>query len=448
MNLNPSSIKSIGISLLCNTQGKILELLCDEIGLDGKIKINQLFITVFDLDSREKAANFLVELKQRGVTLDWPLTITVDSRTILLHFSGGMNGDNMFIVGTKTPASANQFFEELMKINNEQANKLRQAIKEQVRATHQNNQDSELYEELSQLNNELANTQRELTKKNAQLERQRGELEKLNIALSTTIKELHKTRDELAQSEKMASLGRLVSGFAHELNTPIGIAVGSASALQGEARKIKWLLDQEEVDVDELLSAVDGIDNGFELTLSNLERAGNLISSFKRTAVDQTSGELRSFSVLEVIQDTLNTLKNHFKKTEISIQISCPPDLKIVSLPGALEQILTNLLMNSLIHGFDEGKCSGEIHINVQLQEQHLQLNYFDNGHGISAENLEKIFEPFFTTHRAHGGSGLGGYICYNLVTTQLKGNISCHSQLEHGVNFNITYPVELELTA
>jgi len=446
MNLNLSNIKSIGISLLCNTQGKIIELLCDEIGLDSKIHIDQLFITVFDFDSREKAANFVVELKQRGVTLDWPLSITVNEHPVLLHFSGGMNGNNMFIVGTKTPASANQFFEELMRINNEQANKLRQAVKEQVKTAHQNNQDGELYEELSQLNNELANTQRELSKKNMQLQHQRKDLEKLNATLLTTIAELHQTRDELAQSEKMASLGRLVSGFAHELNTPIGIAVGSASALQGEARKIKWILDQEEIDVDELLSAVDGIDSGFELTLSNLERAGNLISSFKRTAVDQTSGELRSFSVLEVIQDTLNTLNNHFKKTEITIQVSCPSDLKIVSLPGALEQILTNLLMNSLIHGFDEGKRSGEIHIEAHLQAQQLQLIYTDNGCGMSAENLEKIFEPFFTTHRAHGGTGLGAYICYNLVTTQLKGNITCHSQLEQGVKFDITYPVALEL--
>ncbi|MEZ5673659.1 MAG: ATP-binding protein, partial [Thiotrichaceae bacterium] len=117
------------------------------------------------------------------------------------------------------------------------------------------------------------------------------------------------------------------------------------------------------------------------------------------------------------------------------------------SLPGALEQILTNLLMNSLIHGFDEGKRSGEIRITAQLQEQHLRLLYTDNGRGIAAENLEKIFEPFFTTHRSHGGTGLGAYICYNLITTQLKGNISCHSQPEQGVRFDINYPVALELT-
>ncbi len=224
--------------------------------------------------------------------------------------------------------------------------------------------------------------------------------------LHAKIEELTRTRQELVQSEKMASLGRLVAGFAHELNTPLGVAVGSASMLQGEAKKINGLMEQEEVDVDELLSALDSIDKGFDLTLSNLERAANLVTSFKRTAVDQTSDDVSSFYVHEVINDTINTLHNRFKKTDISIQVDCPNTLKVNSLPGALEQILTNLLMNSLIHGFNDGQNAGVIKINVQLDGEHLHLEYSDNGKGIAPENQEKIFEPFFTTYRAHGGSG------------------------------------------
>jgi predicted ATPase/signal transduction histidine kinase len=263
--------------------------------------------------------------------------------------------------------------------------------------------------------------------------------------LNAKVDELTRTRHELVQSEKMASLGRLVAGFAHELNTPLGVAIGSASALQTETKKINRIMEQEEVDVDELLSALEVIDKGFDLTLSNLERAANLVTSFKRTAVDQTSDEVRSFHVHEVINDTINTLHNRFKKTDIDIQVDCPNDFKIKSLPGALEQILTNLLMNSLIHGFEQGQQAGSININVQLDENNVLLEYVDTGKGIPKENLAKIFEPFFTTHRAHGGSGLGMYICYNIVTTQLHGTIRCESALDKGVVFKIDYPIEAQ---
>jgi signal transduction histidine kinase len=261
--------------------------------------------------------------------------------------------------------------------------------------------------------------------------------------LHAKVIELTKTRQELVQSEKMASLGRLVAGFAHELNTPLGVALGSASTLRNEAKKINKLMEQEEIDVDELLASIASIDEGAGLTLSNLERAANLVTSFKRTAVDQTSNEIRSFNIHQVINDTINTLHNQLKRTHIDIQVDCPSALKIKSLPGALEQILTNLLMNSLIHGFDESEnVHGTIKINVQLNENNLHLEYSDNGKGIAQENLEKIFEPFFTTHRAHGGSGLGMYICYNLITTQLQGTITCNSTLNQGVVFKIDFKV------
>ena len=151
--------------------------------------------------------------------------------------------------------------------------------------------------------------------------------------------------------------------------------------------------------------------------------------------------KVRSFQLKEVINDTINMLHSRFKTTAIDIQVECPTDLNVNSLPGALEQILTNLLMNSLIHGFDDGK--GSIKIKVHQNENHLHLEYTDNGKGIREENIPKIFEPFFTTHRAHGGSGLGLYICYNIIITQLQGTISCESVLGEGVVFKIDYPIE-----
>jgi signal transduction histidine kinase len=264
------------------------------------------------------------------------------------------------------------------------------------------------------------------------------------LARVETHLKLHRLHHELVQSEKMASLGRLVAGFAHELNTPLGVAVGCSSTLLIETQKINQLLKEEEVDVDELVVTLEDIAQSANLTLSNVERAANLVTSFKRTAVDQSFDEVRIFQVKEVINDIINTLYSCFKKTNISIQLDCPEDIEVKSLPGALEQIITNLLMNSFIHGFDEGKNAGTIKINVQINQEYLHLEYSDNGKGIAPENLEKIFEPFFTTHRAHGGSGLGMYICYNLITTQLQGTMTCESQLGEGVVFKMDYPIIL----
>jgi signal transduction histidine kinase len=261
--------------------------------------------------------------------------------------------------------------------------------------------------------------------------------------LNTKIDELTQTRQELVQSEKMASLGRLVAGFAHELNTPLGVALSSASLLQRKMGHLNQLMEQDEVDEDDLVSVLDSIDKAANLNVSNLKRATNLVTSFKRTAIDQTSDKVRTFEVKQLIEDTINTLRSRFKKTKIEISVSCPNDLKVKSLPRILEQILTNLLMNSLIHGFDEGKNAGLIHIQAQRDSDNLHLEYSDNGKGIAQENLETIFEPFFTTHRAHGGSGLGMYICYNLITTQLQGMITCESQRGNGVVFKMNYPIE-----
>jgi len=264
-----------------------------------------------------------------------------------------------------------------------------------------------------------------------------------HLRLQELTRELQQSHQKLIQSEKMASLGRLVAGFAHELNTPLGIAIGAASTLQKNVHIINQLIEQEEVDEEELLSDLDKINQTAKLTLSNLERAANLVTSFKRTVIDQSFDEVRIFEVKQLIGDTISTLHSRFKNTEINILVDCPKALQIKSLPGALEQILTHLLMNSLIHGFNEGQNAGIINIKLQHEEEKLHLEYCDNGKGIVSGNLEKIFEPFFTTHRAHGSSGLGMYICYNLITAQLQGTINCESQLGHGVVFKINYPID-----
>ncbi|OQW89623.1 MAG: hypothetical protein BWK78_07600, partial [Thiotrichaceae bacterium IS1] len=264
--------------------------------------------------------------------------------------------------------------------------------------------------------------------------------------LNTKVDELTKTRHELIQSEKMASLGRLVAGFAHELNTPIGVAVGTASTLRRKTTQVQQLLKQEEVDEEELVGALEKIDEAAELTLSNLRRAAGLVNSFKRTAVDQTSGDIRKFKVKTTLEDVITALNSQFRQTMIKIQLDCSDDLAIYSIPGTLEQVLTNLMMNSLVHGFEGGKQSGQIMVTCRLEGDRFLMTYADDGKGVAPEHLEKIFEPFFTTHRAHGGSGLGMYICYNLITNQLNGTMTCESTLGRGVLFKVEFPVTSSL--
>jgi signal transduction histidine kinase len=272
------------------------------------------------------------------------------------------------------------------------------------------------------------------------------QVEERTAELNAKIEELQRTRHELIQSEKMASLGRLVAGFAHELNTPMGVAVSSASVLQGKSNEINNLLSQDEVDGEALDAILAQFSQATNLIVSNLKRASELVNSFKRTAVDQSSEDIRQFNVKSTLEDVINTLQSKFRTTDININLNCPEDLQIYSIPGMLDQVLTNLMLNSLEHGFNRGEKSGHIQISAQLKQDRLQVIFSDNGKGISEENLKNIFEPFFTTNRSQGGSGLGLYISYNLITSQLKGNMSCESTPDHGSTFKIEFPVQFSL--
>jgi signal transduction histidine kinase len=431
------------ISLLCDSQYKIIEFIRDELGISKQVAVGHSFTAIVDSESLEKALNFLVELRTKGATFDWPLAVPLDRQLSLLHFAGGISGNDFFIIGAKTSTNINQLHEELMKINNEQVNMLRKTIKEQMLTARAREGDSQLYEELTKVNNELANTQRELAKKNVQLEQQRKKLEVLNQELQATIAELQRTRNELVQSEKMASLGRLVSGFAHEINTPIGIALTAASMIDETAQTINTMLAAKEVSETELTTALDKLSNAGQLTVSNLRRAGDLVTNFKRTSIDQTMGTKRLFGLQGIIQDIILSLDNKFRRTSIKIELTCPTDLNIYGDPGAISQILTNLLINSLIHGFEDGQQAGTITIHAYRDSHTIHLDYTDTGKGMDKEALEKLFEPFYTTRRARGGTGLGMYICYNLVVTRLKGTITCESELGEGSIFHISFPIE-----
>ena len=278
------------------------------------------------------------------------------------------------------------------------------------------------------------------------LSTQNRELANTNITLDQKVQERTKALEEaslqLVQSEKLASLGRMVAGFAHEVNTPVGIALGAISQNEGVLQELKAMMKQEEVSEEAFTSNLDTLYEASKLAMSNLMRAADLVRSFKRTSIDQASEQSRSFNMKQLITDVQTNLHNQFKGTQIRIGVDCPEKLDIKGYPGLLHQLLTNLFLNSLQHAFDDGKNAGEIKVAVtQLPGDRLRLNFSDNGKGMPAEIAAKVFEPFFTTRRGQGGSGLGLYICYNIAITQLHGSLTCHSVPGQGSQFDLEFP-------
>lgn len=258
--------------------------------------------------------------------------------------------------------------------------------------------------------------------------------------LKRTVQELTLTQKQLVESEKMASLGQLVAGVAHEINTPIGIGVTAASHLQHETDRLLDSLKRGSLGKAGLQQYTDTARDSAKLLMANLTRASELIRSFKQVAVDQSSEQKRRFYLRQYLDETLLSLLPKLKRTKHRVSIDCPPQLQLETYPGALYQIVVNLLMNSLIHGFD-GVEQGEINIHAEVDGDALLLSYRDNGKGMDESVRARVFDPFFTTKRQEGGSGLGMHLVYNLVTQLLKGNIEIRSAHGRGVNFLIAMP-------
>lgn len=266
------------------------------------------------------------------------------------------------------------------------------------------------------------------------------QLEQSNQELTRALCELRETQKDLVESKKMAALGNLVAGIAHEINTPIGVGVTAASYLKDETDHLEVLYSNNtmrKVDFEDFLN-VGKETSG--MILSNLIRAGELIKSFKMIAVDQTAEHKRAFKLKKYLQDVIVSLQPKLKKTKHEITIKCRKELILDSYPGAFSQIITNLILNSLIHAF-EPDDTGHIRIDVNEFDDHIKLIYSDDGKGLSKENVERIFEPFFTTKRNKGGTGLGMNIIYNIIEHQLKGRVLCESEEGKGIRFIITLP-------
>ncbi len=258
--------------------------------------------------------------------------------------------------------------------------------------------------------------------------------------LSDTLEQLKTTQNKLVESEKMAALGSLVAGVAHEINTPVGTSITVASNLAAKTQDFADNIANGQLKRSILNNYLEVAQKSSDLLVQNLNRAGELVNSFKQVAVDQTNLELRYFKVKEYIEGILLNLAPQLKQSPHKLIVSGDDNLKINNYAGSLAQIVTNLVMNSLIHAYPQGKA-GELHFEILSEGEDIKIIYSDDGCGIPQENLSKIFEPFFTTKRNEGGTGLGLHIVYNLITHKLQGNIDIESSLEKGTKFTLTIP-------
>lgn len=266
------------------------------------------------------------------------------------------------------------------------------------------------------------------------------ELQNAIAQLTTTLEHLQQAQSELLRSEKLAALGSLVAGVAHELNTPIGNALMVASTLNWQTGEFAQSATHE-LRRSQLLNFIEQSTKASEMIMNSLQRAAELINSFKQVAVDQTSSLRRPFKLKEFVEEILVMLQPQLKKTPYRITHEIPETISLDSFPGPLGQVLNNLIGNAIFHGFDE-RDHGTISIKAhQIDATHLTLEICDDGLGIPAANLQRIYDPFFTTKLGRGGSGLGLNIVHSIVTNTLGGQIAVRSEIDHGTCFTLNLP-------
>ena len=258
------------------------------------------------------------------------------------------------------------------------------------------------------------------------------------------VTEIVAAENELIRSEKLAALGGLVAGIAHEINTPVGTCLTASTLLEEQTKELRGRYQAGDLAQEDLDTFLVNAGELTESLITNLHRAATLVRSFKQVAVDQSSEQRRQFQLRGYIDEVLVSLQPRLKRTKHIIQVSCPDAIAMDSYPGALSQVLTNLVINAMVHGFD-GIDQGVISILCKLSDDRVQIIFCDDGRGIPSELLRKVFDPFFTTRRGQGGSGLGLHLVHNLVTSALGGRIDVRSGLGVGTTFILALPLRKE---
>ena len=298
--------------------------------------------------------------------------------------------------------------------------------------------------ELNNANETLTAMNEELAVMNDDLTAMNEEMRAINEELSELNEKLVQMQKFLVESEKMAALGGLVAGVAHEVNTPIGIGLTAASHLSDIANELLSLRKERPLRDEDLVPYLEDIDKASQIIFKNLTRSAHLIRSFKQLSVDQTLEPKREFELGEYIEEILLSLSPSLKKTQINITVSCPDPIKLNGYPGLIAQIITNLVMNALKHAYHLGDV-GNINICVTRKSPMIELIFSDDGAGMDSLTLSRIYEPFFTTNRSTGGTGLGLSIVYSIVTLQYEGFIKCTSALGKGTTFIIDLKEDIQ---
>lgn len=273
----------------------------------------------------------------------------------------------------------------------------------------------------------------------AELEAGRSAEEEARAALS----HLQNAQEGLVRAEKMAALGSLVAGVAHELNTPIGNIVMVTSTQQERTADFSKAVQAGSLSRKRLDAFLAQVQEGADLAFNNATRAADLIHSFKQVAVDQTSERLREFDLATHIAEILSVTSPLLKKGNVSVQRDLQPGIRLYTYPGSLGQVLTNLLTNAVVHAF-EHRQDGVIHLRCEAQGEQARITVQDNGCGMPPEVLARVFDPFFTTKLGRGGTGLGLHICHNIVYGPLHGQLRVHSVVGEGSTFTVDLPRRL----
>lgn len=285
-------------------------------------------------------------------------------------------------------------------------------------------------DELMLMNTELENRVEERT----------GELKETNEELELSIIQLRAAQDDLVESRKIAALGSLVTGISHELNTPIGIGITTASYITLQIEALEKLYLEGKLKKQDFEADLASIRKSAKLILDNLNNASNMVSSFKLIAVDQSMEEKKEFELVHSIENLSQNLNVLLRKAHHELIIEGDKPIEMFSYPGAITQVITHFVMNSIEHGFS-GSERGLIKIYVRQEGKNVTLVYEDNGQGMDEEQVHRIFEPFYTSKLGKGSSGLGLNIVYNLVTGVLKGRVSAISRRNEGMRFTLVIP-------